>query len=69
MRILKAPGHETKNAALRRVLEINLEHRPEACAPHRARALCSVPFRYPFGLNRNFVRPRLALALALRRLF
>ena len=35
MRILKAPGHETKNAALRRVLEINLEHRPEACAPHR----------------------------------
>jgi len=63
MRILKAPGHKTKNAALRRVFEINLEHRPEACAPHRARA------RYPFGLNRNFVRPRLALALALRRLF
>ena len=33
MRILKAPGHKTKNAALRRVLEINLEHRPEACVP------------------------------------
>ena len=30
MRILKAPGHKTKNAALRRVFEINLEHRPEA---------------------------------------
>ena len=39
MRILKAPGHKTKNAALRRVLEINLEHRPvrhtglEPCVP------------------------------------
>jgi hypothetical protein len=52
MRILKAPGHKTKNAALRRVLEIKMPI-----------------FRYPFGLNRNFVRPRLALALALRRLF
>src|SRR5205807_2108455 len=30
MRILKAPGHKTENAALRRVFEINLEHRPEA---------------------------------------
>ena len=64
MRILKASGHKTKNAALRRVLEINGHAEPGA-----TQGSSPGPFRYPFGLNRNFVRPRLALALALRRLF
>ena len=63
MRILKAPGHKTKNAALRRVLEINLNTglRPvrhtglEPCVPFLSLAvriepkLCSASLGVGFG--------------------